>query len=395
MRHPLDILLVGRSKPELEALEQLLDAQPGVKVTTRLISNGHTDPLYGIESVPDALIYIASDLWAEELAALGARPPSGRPPTLVVGPAGDFTLFRMAMQAGARDFFTLPVSTEDLASALDRVASDLQTETTRKTANLTVVINAKGGSGASVVASNIAYIDGLDRERRTLLVDLDMQFGAMPVYLNLEPNNGLLKALREVEKLDGLAVEGLVLKHPGGLHILATSPDELIMPQDVSDSRVAALFELLGNAYDEIIVDMPRQIDPTTSLVIQHADRIVVMMESSLAHVRDAKRLLQILHQVLGVPDERIKLVINRYDKKGDLQESDIRNTLGQHDVMTLPSDFRRVNASVNLGSPLYEMARGAPLSKCLLDLSRALREQDSGLRPQKQSRRFFNWVRS
>lgn len=299
------------------------------------------------------------------------------------------------MQAGARDFFTLPVSTEDLASALDRVASDLQTETTRKTANLTVVINAKGGSGASVVASNIAYIDGLDRERRTLLVDLDMQFGAMPVYLNLEPNNGLLKALREVEKLDGLAVEGLVLKHPGGLHILATSPDELIMPQDVSDSRVAALFELLGNAYDEIIVDMPRQIDPTTSLVIQHADRIVVMMESSLAHVRDAKRLLQIMHQVLGVPDERIKLVINRYDKKGDLQESDIRNTLGQHDVMTLPSDFRRVNASVNLGSPLYEMARGAPLSKCLLDLSRALREQDSGLMPQKQSRRFFNWVRS
>lgn len=299
------------------------------------------------------------------------------------------------MQAGARDFFTLPVSTEDLASALDRVASDLQTETTRKTANLTVVINAKGGSGASVVASNIAYIDGLDRERRTLLVDLDMQFGAMPVYLNLEPNNGLLKALREVEKLDGLAVEGLVLKHPGGLHILATSPDELIMPQDVSDSRVAALFELLGNAYDEIIVDMPRQIDPTTSLVIQHADRIVVMMESSLAHVRDAKRLLQIMHQVLGVPDERIKVVINRYDKKGDLQESDIRNTLGQHDVMTLPSDFRRVNASVNLGSPLYEMARGAPLSKCLLDLSRALREQDPGLRPQKKSRRFFNWVRS
>ena len=146
MRYPLEILLAGRSKPELEALEQLLDQQSGVKVSTRLINNGHVDPLYNVGTLPDALIYVSSDLWAEELAALGARPPRERPPTLVVGPAGDFTRFRMAMQAGARDFFTLPVSQEDLASALERITRDLKTETNGKTAKLTVVINAKEGS---------------------------------------------------------------------------------------------------------------------------------------------------------------------------------------------------------------------------------------------------------
>jgi len=256
MRYPLEILLAGRSKPELEALEQLLDHHSGVKVSTRLINNGHTDPLYSIGTLPDVLIYVSSELWAEELAALGARPPSERPPTLVVGPAGDFTQFRMAMQAGARDFFTLPVSQEDLASALERISRDLKTETNRKTAKLTVVINAKGGSGASVVATNIAHINALDSERRTLLVDLDLQFGALPVYLNLAPNNGLFQALHDVDKLDGLAIEGLVLKHPGGLRVLATSPDELVMPQEVPGPRVAALFELLAESYDEIIVDM-------------------------------------------------------------------------------------------------------------------------------------------
>ena len=395
MRYPMEILLAGRSKPELEALELLLDHHSGVKVSTRLINNGHTDPLYSIGTLPDVLIYVSSELWAEELAALGARPPSERPPTLVVGPAGDFTQFRMAMQAGARDFFTLPVSQEDLASALERISRDLKTETNRKTAKLTVVINAKGGSGASVVATNIAHINALDSERRTLLVDLDLQFGALPVYLNLAPNNGLFKALHDVDKLDGLAIEGLVLKHPGGLRVLATSPDELVMPQEVPGSRVAALFELLAESYDEIIVDMPRQIDPVTSLVIQHADRILVMMEASLAHVRDAKRLLQILHQVLGVPDDRIKVVINRYDKNGSLQKSDIKNTLEQQDVMTLPSDFRRVNESVNLGSPLYDMARGAPITKRLLGLSRALTNQAPDKETSKRGRGLFNWVRS
>ena len=395
MRYPLEILLAGRSKPELEALEQLLDHHSGVKVSTRLINNGHTDPLYNIGTLPDVLIYVSSELWAEELAALGARPPSERPPTLVVGPAGDFTQFRMAMQAGARDFFTLPVSQEDLASALERISRDLKTETNRKTAKLTVVINAKGGSGASVVATNIAHINALDSERRTLLVDLDLQFGALPVYLNLAPNNGLFQALHDVDKLDGLAIEGLVLKHPGGLRVLATSPDELVMPQEVPGSRVAALFELLAESYDEIIVDMPRQIDPVTSLVIQHADRILVMMEASLAHVRDAKRLLQILHQVLGVPDDRIKVVINRYDKNGSLQKTDIKNTLEQPDVMRLPSDFRRVNESVNLGSPLYDMARGAPITKRLLGLSRALTNQAPDKETTRRGRGFFNWVRS
>ena len=395
MRYPLEILLAGRSKPELEALEQLLDQQSGVKVSTRLINNGHVDPLYNVGTLPDALIYVSSDLWAEELAALGARPPRERPPTLVVGPAGDFTRFRMAMQAGARDFFTLPVSQEDLASALERITRDLKTETNGKTANLTVVINAKGGSGASVVATNIAHINAQESERRIVLVDLDLQFGAVPVYLNLTPNNGLLKALHDVEKLDSLAIEGLVLKHPGGVRVLATAPDELVMPQEVPGSRVAALFELLAESYDEIIVDMPRQIDSLTSLVLQHADRIVVMMEASLAHVRDAKRLLQILHQVLGVPEDRVKVVINRYDKKGSLQKTDIRNTLEQQDIMTLPSDFRRVNESVNLGSPLYDMARGAVITKHLMGLSRAVTNQAPDQQTVRHSGGFFNWVRS
>ena len=62
----------------------------------------------------------------------------------MVGPAGDFSLVRLAMQAGARDFFTLPVAEEDLTGALERIARDMQAESVQKSADLTVVINAKG-----------------------------------------------------------------------------------------------------------------------------------------------------------------------------------------------------------------------------------------------------------
>ena len=395
MKYPLDILLSGRSRPELDSLAQVISRQAGVKIRTCVNSNGHADPLHNIDTLPDVLIYIVSDLWAEELAVLSERPPAARPPTLVVGPSGDFTLFRMAMQAGARDFFTQPISEDDLSSALDRLARDLHAEAGKKTANLTVIINAKGGSGATVVATNIAYIKSLDETRRTVLVDLDLQFGTVPVYLDMTPNNGLLKALHEVEKLDGLAIEGLMLKHPGGLRVLAMSPDELIMPHDVPESRIAALFELLGQTYDEIIVDMPRQFDSITSLVMGHADRVIIMMEPSLAHLRDAKRLLMILRQVMGMPSDRISVVLNRYDKKGELQLKDVEKALGHEDVMTLPGDFRRVNESINLGSPLYETAKGTPISKGLLRLSRLLGNQEPEKNPVSHHRHgLFNWVR-
>ena len=395
MKYPLNVLLSGRSKAELNELYELISRQSGISLQTRINSNGHSDPLHNIDPLPDALIYVVSDEWADELSALSERPASQRPPTLVVGPAGDFTLVRMAMQAGARDFFTQPLSEEDLYAALERLARDLNADPRNKTANLTVVINAKGGSGASVVATNIAYLMSLKKERRTVLIDLDLQFGTVPVYLDMRPNNGLLKALHEVEKLDGLAIEGLMLKHPMGLRVLATSPDELVMSHEVPESRIAALFELLGRTYDEIIVDVPRQFDSITSLVIGHADKIVILMEPNLAHLRDAKRLLLILRQVLGIPSDRLIVILNRYDRKGDVQLNDIKNALEHEDVMTLPSDYRRVTESINLGSPIVETARNSPVAKELLGLTERLcSETPRTERVTRQRRKLFDWAR-
>ncbi|RLA51553.1 MAG: pilus assembly protein CpaF [Gammaproteobacteria bacterium] len=395
MRHPIEILLAGRSREGLKSLEEIMNRQPGVKVKTRVISNGHTDPLHDVAPLPDALIYVVSDMWDEELAALSARPPAARPPTLVVGPEDNVNLFRMAMRAGARDFFTLPVSEVDIAAALERLAGELYAAGTKKAADLTVIINAKGGSGASVVAANVAYIKSLDKDRRTVLVDMDLQFGAVPVYLDLTPNNGLLRALHEIDKMDGLAIEGLMLKHSSGLRVLATSADELVMSHAVPESRVAALFELLGSSYDEIVVDMPRQFDDITSVVVSRADRVVVMMEQSLAHLRDAKRLLMILQRVLGVDGDLITIIVNRYEKKGGLELKDIQKALGHDDVISLPGDFRRVNESINLGVPLYETAKNAPITKGLRSLSRLLGNQNSEQESVAHKRPgLFNWVR-
>ena len=374
MKYPLDILLAGRSQAALEHIEHLLEQYGGVDLTRKLISNGHSDPLYNVTRQHEILIYVVGDGWEEGLTALAERSPAQRPHTLVVGPDGDIARYRAAMRAGARDYIVEPVTSEELANALDQITQELQSQRSRKSAELVVVMNTKGGSGASMIATNLAYIDATETDQRTLLVDMDLQFGALPSYLGLPFNNGLMKALKDVEHLDAAALDGLVLKHSDGLRMLAASPEELILNEEVPQPRVASLFRLLGDSYEKIVVDMPRQIDAISSLILQHADKIVLVMEASLAHTRDAKRLLQILHQVLGLPRERIKIVINRYDKSGTVRSDDVRDALGFDEVTTLPSDFKRVNQSINIGSPLLQAARAARITRDMIQLTHSLR---------------------
>ena len=393
MKYPLNILLAGRNRATLEEIGLLLEHYGRVELTTRLIENGHSDPLYNIRQMPEILIFAIDEHDTEGLAALRERPLSERPHTLVVGPDGDVTLFRFAMRAGARDYLTTPVADEELATALDQITQELQSQKGRKSADLMVVINAKGGSGASVIATNLAHINSVERENRTLLVDMDLQFGAIPSYLNLPRNNGLMKAIEDIETLDAVAIDGIALKHEGGLRVLSSSHEVMVMSEQVPQARLAALFKLLGDTYDEIVVDMPRHLDSTSSLILQHADKIVLVMEASLAHVHDAKRLLQILQHALGLAKDRFVLVVNRYDKNGSVRISDIREALAFDEIFTLPSDFRRVNDSINIGSPLLESARNAPITKGMRKLAHSLRGPDDAAIGTRQVSNFLQWV--
>jgi pilus assembly protein CpaE len=384
--------LAGRSKPELEKLANILERYGGVDLTTRLIENGHTDPLYNVRRMPEILIYFIGEGDNAGMAALSSRPPSERPQTIVVGPEGDVSQFRSAMRAGARDYLPTPVNPEELAAVLDQITEELQSQRSRKSADLIVVMNAKGGAGASVISTNLACIDSRELDRKTLLVDMDLQFGSIPSYLNLTANNGLVKAIEDVDQLDAVAVDGIVLKYEGGLRVLAASQEDIILNEQIPQARIASLFRLLGESYDEIVVDMPRQIDTINSLILQHADKIVLVMEASLTHVRDAIRMIHILHKVLGLPRDRIQIVVNRYDKGGSVRLADITEALGYDNIFTLPSDFRRVNDSVNIGSPLIDSASGAPLTKKLKDLSMLLKPEGEHAAPKRGSK-LLQWV--
>ncbi|MBR9829227.1 MAG: AAA family ATPase [Oceanospirillales bacterium] len=370
------ILIASRSTDALAQLKTSLALMPaGVDISCRLISNGHSDPLHGLERLPDLLIFRIGECWQAELESLCSRPQDMRIPTLIVSSESPSQAMRLSMKAGARDFFPEPLESGELQRVVDQLYRETLDQQGTLNARLTVVMNAKGGSGASLIATNLAHQLANGSRRKVVLVDLDLQFGSLSHYLDLNPQRGIKQALENVEDLDGTALDGYLARHVSGLKVLSSEPDRLLLNDEVSSEQLLQLFKLLAKDHQHLVVDLPRQVDLITTTVLEHADQVVLVLQQGITYLRDAARLIEVMRRELDIPDHRILVVVNRYDKSAPISVDEIRQALKHQSILMIPNDFKHVCESLNNGIPLLEVARRAPISRAL----NALSEQVSG----------------
>jgi pilus assembly protein CpaE len=141
-------------------------------------------------------------------------------------------------------------------------------------------------------------------------------------------------------------------------------------------------------AYAHVVADLPRQIDPLTGMVLSGADRVLVVMQQSFAHLRDAQRLFSLLRNHLGVPSDRITLLVNRYDDKAAISDDDIRDAVRPAEIIRIPNDFEHVSESLNVGVPLYQGARNAAVTRALCAVAERLDVPAEGERASAPQRR-------
>lgn len=370
-RQGMHLLISGRDVAELNHLNALCQEMPGLQVSTRLVSNGHTDPFHGLEQMPDFLLLRVSHLWREELAALLLLPVKDRPPLLVCGPLDEREGMRLAMQAGARDFLSEPMSPEELKAALSRMLMEAQAQLGTG-GKLIAVMNAKGGSGASMFASNLAHQLSL-RGGRTLLLDLDLQFGSVAHCLDMLPTHSQMDVLKQIETLDGLALSGFCSHFSPTLDVLGGRSGELCLSQDIRLEQLESLLRLAHTSYDWVVVDLPRQIDHLTGITLEQADQIYIVLQQSLCHLKDATRLMCILRDDLGVQGSRLQVMVNRYDKTSPVSLKDIAEALHCTTVHKIPNDYAVVSESQNTGVPLEFQAPRSAITLALRELSQNL----------------------
>jgi len=216
-----------------------------------------------------------------------------------------------------------------------------------------------------------------EAKQKTMLLDLDIQFGVLPLYFDMHPQETLLSVLDRVEEIDPTALEGLVARHNSGLHLLGTMTDQLMLPNEILPDRLGLLIDLLVQGYQQVVVDLPRQIDLLTNLILERADRVMVVMQQSLTHIREVKRMLKVLTTDLGIPGEQITVVVNRYEAKSKIRLADVQEALGRIALEPIPNDFKHLENSINLGVPLRDASPHAVITRNLASLARKLSGTD------------------
>jgi pilus assembly protein CpaE len=309
---------------------------------------------------------------AEELSAIRAVT---RAPIVLLAEEHDPALLDAALDAEVADVAVLPQATEQVAFTLRnvarRVAPQQQGAAPSADARVITVFSPKGGTGKTVVSTHLAAAMAKHQRARTLLADLDLQFGDAAIMLGLEPEQTLHELATGAGTLDADKLRGYLTRHaPSGLDVLAAP----LRPEDgelVSDENVERLLEVAGPLYDVIVVDTSPSFHGPMLSALDRSDVLLFVCTPEVPTLKNVRLGIETL-RLLSFPEDRMRLVLNRSDAGAGLRRPDVEAALGMAVSYELPS-APDVPAAVNRGIPMTVAAVAAPFSRAVLAMSSSL----------------------
>jgi pilus assembly protein CpaE len=277
---------------------------------------------------------------------------------LAVAPVDAPALIIDAVRAGAREFLTKPVEPAGLSTALGRYLNEKERGQKRdKGGEVYCVTTAKGGSGATSVALNLATALAELPETRVAVLDLNSPMGDAAAYLDLSPRFTAADALDAAGRLDPVLLESY-MSHSHGLAVLPGPKDFRadFWPGATGAAggaaSVARLLEVASHSHSHTVVDMPAALDrEILRVLLDEASRLLVVLTPELPALWRTQRLLGVLQAAGG--GEKLQLVLNRARRSDEITESEIEKTLGHTVYWQLPNDYKAAINAVNAGRPL------------------------------------------
>jgi pilus assembly protein CpaE len=364
----LNCVIVDADAANREEMSSVLQ-RFGAHVMATMGTPDQLAPLLGRSDAPQLVIINLDPGAAEALKKVGHLPRQY--PHLnffLMSQVLDPNLLMEAMHLGIKEFIPLPMSEDKLANAVERVA---QTLGMGKRAKLIHVIPTIGGCGSTTVACNVAA--SLAKLGKSVLVDLDLVRGGVASYFDTRPRYTIADVMASGEKLDKQLLDNALATHQSsGLSILAR-PELPEDTQRVNTPGVARLLSVLGRVFDYAVIDSVMSIDPVYAAAISASDVNLLVMQLNVPSAKNAERFVGALRR-MGVEASKIRIVVNRYVKKGcDIEPEEVERALGLKISWMIPNDFKNAIQSINFGEPVVLRAPRAEISTSLCALAGTL----------------------
>jgi pilus assembly protein CpaE len=324
---------------------------------------------------------------------------------VILSVQSDPNYMRRAMLAGARDYLTKPPTVDELISAIRRAgvmahaekAKSNQPDTSKKMSTggnsyasgmmgygkIITVYSPKGGTGCTTLATNIAVTLNND-DTSVLIVDSNLQFGDVAIFLNEQGKFSVNDLTSRADELDPEVVNSVLIKHSkSGVKILA-APYRPEQAENVTPEQFTKLLRYLRQLYSYIVLDTSSTLTDVTLAAIDASDVIVLITTQDIPAIKNARLFIDVT-EALGIEDQRLIFVMNRYDKRVGITAEKVSENFKQQISAVIPLEDRIVVPSVNRGLPFMLGDKSKPVAKAMLTLVESIRQRLAEINEQQE----------
>jgi pilus assembly protein CpaE len=288
----------------------------------------------------------------------------------------DIATIRLLLREGAADVAPGPVTETSLAVTLDKLLGPAAVGGSRREGGeIVAVLKAGGGVGATALCVQIGAVaahTGLS----VCVTDLDLQFGAAALYLDMPEAATVSDCLSAGAKVAEMDFPALLGKHRSGVSLLA-APRQVTPLEALSPTQTEALLKALKRSYELVLVDLPSVWTAWTNRALQLADRIVLVTHLSVPHMHMLDRQLATLRSQ-ALDGRHVTLVCNALSPEhtDTLSLKAAERALGRAFDVIVPEDRKLMYSAINQGVELSSLKRGAKVEKAIAQLAHAVAPQ-------------------
>mgnify|MGYP002681553863 CR=1 FL=1 len=313
---------------------------------------------------------------------------------------------RRAMLVGARDFLAKPPMIDELTSAIRRAGSVAADERNKagvilgpsgqpsstspfiqmpaQMGKIVTVYSPKGGSGKTTISTNLSI--ALHKEDApAAIIDANLQYGDVAVFLNEQGKNTILDLAPRVDELDPEIVRDVMISHStSGISALLAPPKPEYY-DSVTGEQFSKLIHFLQRMFAWVVIDTTSYLTDVVQTALDVSNAIILITTQDIPSIKSCNLFLNLMDKS-GISRERILFIMNRYNKQFNIAPKNIGDSLRQPVVHAIAEDDRSVNISINKGIPFMVENRASATSKAVLSLADMVKERISKLEADREA---------